>query len=225
MQLISIETPGLYPRSIGISIMEDGPGICIKHVSWRITAHITLWKPLLNPTHNTYSLSNHWKEDMKDRQNRYFLCLQNSAELGKDIGLESVFKDTIYGQLKQFKDLGKSQTHTHTCGFLLIFFYFFYWAQELQTVPLKWSFSSPSLTLTRSSTVCLYLFHSYISWKFSFNKMLHFSRKSLEELLVWFYHKPLKLICHIHSTQKYKVKDRYAQGFNKRKKSTSSALF
>ena len=50
---------------------------------------------------------------MKDRQNRYFLCLQNSAELGKDIGLESVFKDTIYGQLKQFKDLGKSQTQTH----------------------------------------------------------------------------------------------------------------
>lgn len=124
MQLISIETPGLYPRSIGISIMEDGPGICIKHVSWRITAHITLWKPLLNPTHNTYSLSNHWKEEMKDRQNRYFLCLQNSAELGKDIGLESVFKDTIYGQLKQFKDLGKSQTHTHM-RFFVDFFKFF----------------------------------------------------------------------------------------------------
>lgn len=62
---------------------------------------------------------------MKDRQNRYFLCLQNSAELGKDIGLESVFKDTIYGQLKQFKDLGKSQTHTHMRFFVDFFKFFF----------------------------------------------------------------------------------------------------
>lgn len=58
---------------------------------------------------------------MKDRQNRYFLCLQNSTELGKDIGLESVFKDTIYLQLK---DLGKSQTHTHMQFFVDFSFFF-----------------------------------------------------------------------------------------------------
>ena len=161
MQLISIEIPGLYPRSIGISIMEDGPGICIKHVSWRITAHITLWKPLLNPTHNTYSLSSHWKEEMKDRQDRYFLCIQNSAELGKDIGLESVFKDTIYGQLKQFKDLGKSQTHTHMRFFVDFFFFFFFTKlRDFKQYHSSGLFPPLSLTLTRSSTVCLYLFHS-----------------------------------------------------------------
>ena len=141
MQLSSIEIPGLYPRSIRINIIGDGPGIRNKHVSWRITVHITSWKPLLNPTHNTYSFSSHWKEEMKDRQNRYFLFLQNSRELGKDIGLESIFKDTIYGQLKQFNDLGKSHTYTHTCGFLLIFF-FFNQTQGLQTVPFRWYFSS-----------------------------------------------------------------------------------
>ena len=72
-------------------------------------------------TYQYYSLSSHWKEEMKDRQNRYFLCLQNSTELGKDIGLESVFKDTIYLKLK---DLGKSQTHTHMQFFVDFSFFF-----------------------------------------------------------------------------------------------------
>lgn len=135
-----IEIPGPSLRSVRINIMGDGPGICNKHVSWKITVHITLWKLLLNPTHNTYSFSSHWKEEMKDTQNRYFLFLQNSRELGKDIRLESAFKDTIYGQLKQFNDLGKSQTHTHVV--FCWFFFFFNQTQGLQTVPFRWYFSS-----------------------------------------------------------------------------------
>lgn len=125
-----------------------------------------LWKPLLNPTHNIYSLSSHWKEEMKDRQNRYFLCLQNSTELDKDIGLESVFKDTIYLQLK---DLGKSQTYIHMQFFVDFSFFFFFplsSGTSNSTTQVVVFLPHPLLQPEVSSTVCLYLFHSWYSMKF-----------------------------------------------------------
>lgn len=69
-----------------------------------------------------------------------------------------------------------------------------------------------SLSLSATRAAFLLLSVSHLVFHIIFNLMKCSASQRNFKKSVWCYHEPLKLICHIHSTQKCKVKKRHVRG-------------